>query len=450
MSPLSTPMLAMRSWLPDGRALPDADWAARHRVMRWVLAAHVPAVVAYAVLTGNTPLHALVEASPAAVLLLVAWRARSRLVSSLGVALGLITCSAVFVHLSGGLIEWHFHYFVTLALVALYQEWRVYALALVFVVVQHALGSWLRFNDVYNHGNGELWWALVHGAFVLAASACHVASWRFHEIANERAESYRRELHDGEQSVMSLAAQAAEIRSDLIASASHEFRSPLTAIKGAATTLERYGERLSADERVALLASITDRSDRLSRLLESMLIASQVEPADGTAVTSLGTVLAETVGSLPPEHRAAVRLTFRPDLTVSCSHIALRQLLERLISAAMSRRAGTDAVRVTAHAAHSDEVVIEVRTPVGGVSADALRGVLDPFWGPASGARGTWAEGLNFYAVRRIAEVHGGSLAVRVVDAAVVMEVRLPQAAPLAPEVPEQVAVMPRSESPVR
>ena len=50
-----------------------------------------------------------------------------------------MTSSALVVHLSDGLIEAHFHFFVMVAVVALYQSWQPYLLALAFVVVHHSV-----------------------------------------------------------------------------------------------------------------------------------------------------------------------------------------------------------------------------------------------------------------------------------------------------------------------
>lgn len=52
---------------------------------------------------------------------------------------GLITASAVLVHLSGGYIELHFHFFVMLIIIALYQEWLPFLLAIAYVAVHHRL-----------------------------------------------------------------------------------------------------------------------------------------------------------------------------------------------------------------------------------------------------------------------------------------------------------------------
>src|SRR5712691_11452750 len=50
-------------------------------------------------------------------------------------AFGLIASSAILVHLSGGYIELHFHFFVMVGLLALYQEWVPFLLAIAFVLL---------------------------------------------------------------------------------------------------------------------------------------------------------------------------------------------------------------------------------------------------------------------------------------------------------------------------
>ena len=414
---------SIRTFLPDGRALPEADWRGRHRVMTVVLAGHLPAIVGYALVTGASPLHALVEMTLPAVLLALALRHHDRRVQSLAVSLGLITCSAVFVHLSDGLIEWHFHYFVTLALVSLYKEWLVYLMALAFVVVQHGLGSWLRFNDVYNHGDGEMWWALVHGGFVLAASACHIAAWRFNETADARAEGYRRELQEGQQSVMAQLQQTAQIRSDLIATASHEFRTPLTVISGAAATLQRHRGVLSEAEQDALLSNISARADRLGLMLESMLIAAQVEPAE-PASTPLATAVDE---QFPAATRGqSLSVDVPEELWVGCGRRPLAQLIARMVdSARLSGDLGAT-IRLRAEAAAGD-VRIVVTVAAAGLDHAGLAGIFEPFRGGTHAVPRSADVGLGLFAVRRIAESHGGTAGVDVKHGELVIEVLLPR-----------------------
>jgi hypothetical protein len=53
--------------------------------------------------------------------------------------MGAMLSSALLVELSGGLIEAHFHFFVMLSLITVYQDWLTFLLAAAFVVVEHAV-----------------------------------------------------------------------------------------------------------------------------------------------------------------------------------------------------------------------------------------------------------------------------------------------------------------------
>jgi methyl-accepting chemotaxis protein len=66
----------------------------------------------------------------------IATRARGRRVQAVAASLGLITSSAVVVHLSGGYIEAHFHFFVVTAVIALYQDWIPFLTSIAFVAAR--------------------------------------------------------------------------------------------------------------------------------------------------------------------------------------------------------------------------------------------------------------------------------------------------------------------------
>lgn len=73
-----------------------------------------------------------------------AWRAA--LVGS-----ALISSSAILVHLLGGYIELHFHFFVMLTFLALYQDWVPFGLSILYVAVHHGVVGVLWPTEVYNH-----------------------------------------------------------------------------------------------------------------------------------------------------------------------------------------------------------------------------------------------------------------------------------------------------------
>src|SRR5687767_14284108 len=173
------------SWLPKGTALPDEIWAQRHRSILRLLWLHVPIVFVFALARGETPLHGAVETAGIAVFAAAADVLRhQRRQATVVTALGLLTSSAVLVHLSGGTIEMHFHYFVMVGVITLYQDWWPFLVAIGYVVVQHGVAGWADPSAVYNHAAAvdHPWrWAGVHGAFILAMSVAGIASWRLNE-----------------------------------------------------------------------------------------------------------------------------------------------------------------------------------------------------------------------------------------------------------------------------
>ena len=157
----------------------------RHRAIVSVLWAHGPALLIFGLLRGYAPAHVVLDVAP--VLGLAALASSTRLPPRWQMAaasLGLATCSAMLVHLWGGRIEAHFHFFVMIGLLTLYQDWLPFGLAIAYVVGHHGLLGVLDSRSVYDHADAaeHPWrWALIHGAFVLAASVTHIASWRTNE-----------------------------------------------------------------------------------------------------------------------------------------------------------------------------------------------------------------------------------------------------------------------------
>jgi len=171
--------------LPKGQLLPDRSWEERHRWIVALVAAHAIALGVFGVVRGYGVVHSLVEASVIAAAALVASSPHlGRGLRSVSASFGLVTSSALLVHLWAGQIEAHFHFFFVVAVLTLYQDWLPFLLAIGYVVLHHgALGA-LDPGSVYNHpaAVAHPWrWALVHGLFVLATSAANVVAWRVNE-----------------------------------------------------------------------------------------------------------------------------------------------------------------------------------------------------------------------------------------------------------------------------
>jgi diguanylate cyclase (GGDEF)-like protein len=175
-----------RPWfLPEGRQLSDEAWRERHRGITAVLWLHVPVLYVYGLMRGFSATAVLIQVSILALpATLAMWVALSRNIRSACTSAGLVMGASVMVHLSGGSIEAYFQFFVVLALLSLYQAWLPFLFALVYVVGEHGVVGMMSPQSLYNNPSDiENPWrfALIHGAFVLAAATANVLSWRLTE-----------------------------------------------------------------------------------------------------------------------------------------------------------------------------------------------------------------------------------------------------------------------------
>jgi diguanylate cyclase (GGDEF)-like protein/PAS domain S-box-containing protein len=171
----------VRSALPRGQTLPDEVWRRRHRALLLLLWVHAGGIPIYALLEGFSAYHALADGVPVAAFAAAATLVKDRRAGELLVSLGLLTASAVIVHTSGGYIEAHFHFFVVIVILTVYEDWLPFLMAGAYVVLHHGVVGVVEREAVYNHGGNPWYWALIHGGFVTAAGAAAVVSWRLNE-----------------------------------------------------------------------------------------------------------------------------------------------------------------------------------------------------------------------------------------------------------------------------
>jgi diguanylate cyclase (GGDEF)-like protein len=171
--------------LPQGQLLPEQSWRRRHNCIVGLLWLHVVGLFWFGLVEGLGVVSSMTSVLiVAAAAVLASIDVLGRRARSLAASFGLVTCSALLVYMWGGVIEAHFHFFVVLSILVLYQDWAPFLLALAYVVVHHGLLGAIEPHAVYNHPSAVAhpWrWAVIHGAFVLAASAANLVSWRANE-----------------------------------------------------------------------------------------------------------------------------------------------------------------------------------------------------------------------------------------------------------------------------
>ncbi|HSK98174.1 MAG TPA: hypothetical protein VK891_16225, partial [Euzebyales bacterium] len=158
------------TWLPRGIPLSDEAWNVRHRVLLGFLWAHVPVLLILAIANGSDLPHALLEVSPVIAFAALPRAFRSRGWRESSVSLGLLSATYVLIHVTGGVTEAHFHFFIALPAVALYQRWTPYLLALATVVVHHFTMSALAPDLIFGHPAAvanPFVWTIIHAVFVI-------------------------------------------------------------------------------------------------------------------------------------------------------------------------------------------------------------------------------------------------------------------------------------------
>ncbi len=269
--------------LPSGGALPDDAWRNRRAFLLGLVWFHAAVIALVGPVLGyswerswpaffhdGTVLHTVGEGLiVAAFALLASWRRAGRTFQASAIALGLMSSSAILVHLSGGYIELHFHFFVMLAFLALLQDWMPFLLAIAYVAVHHGIvgASWP--EEVFNHpaAIAAPWtWAGIHAFFILGSSVAGIAAWRFNEVATAKIKAQSEEL----ESVNTLQA-------DFVAMVAHDLRSPLGNVMAAASMLHNGILGPVSEEQIHWLDKIEASSKSMVSLINDFLDISKME-----------------------------------------------------------------------------------------------------------------------------------------------------------------------------
>lgn len=217
-------------------------------------------------------------------------------------------------------------------------------------------------------------------------------------------------------------AQLQAVRNALLAAISHDYRTPLASIMGAASSLQEQGERMDADQRQRLAAGIVEESERLARLTDNTL---QLARLDAPAVTLrcdwesteelVGAVL-RRIRRRPDGSR--VQVWVEPNLPLLwCDALLVSQLLDNLLDNGLKYSPADTLVAL--HAKCENEfLVLTVSDRGPGIATSwqekvfevFQRGELPPSTSNSDVDRGA---GVGLAVCRAIARAHHGELLLR-------------------------------------
>ena len=209
-------------------------------------------------------------------------------------------------------------------------------------------------------------------------------------------------------------ARLSQLRADFVSLVSHELRSPMAAVIGAARTLQDRWRMLTPAQRESFLALIGDETSRLAELVGDVLDTSRIEAGTFSyrfEEVDLRRVVDEAVEAAAlAQQEVPVLASVQGTLpAVRGDHARLRQVLGNLIENAVKYSPEGGEVRVSAAAADG-AVRIAVRDAGPGIPQEHQRQIFEKF-GRADVEGGSKpGTGLGLFIARSIAEAHGGAL----------------------------------------
>jgi two-component system, OmpR family, phosphate regulon sensor histidine kinase PhoR len=209
-----------------------------------------------------------------------------------------------------------------------------------------------------------------------------------------------------------------QLKADFIATVSHELRTPLAAVHGAAQTLNREDVVVGGDVFRQLLNLISEQSQRLSKLVEDILLASRVDsPALEIATEQVDvTSLAAEVIATARIHAAeglTLELVAPPSLpTARADRDKLRQILTNLVANAVKYSPAGGRIEVEPQV-RDEHVDIVVRDEGIGIAPAEQRLIFEKFYRvDANMTQGVSGSGLGLYICRELLHRMGGRIAV--------------------------------------
>ncbi|WP_064120273.1 sensor histidine kinase [Pseudomonas fluorescens] len=207
-----------------------------------------------------------------------------------------------------------------------------------------------------------------------------------------------------------------QLRSALLASVSHDLRTPLTAMRGSIDSLLALGEAIPLEDRRELLEGTRDEAERLDRYIQNLLDMTRlghgalklardwVSPADivGSSLNRLRAVLAPL----------QVSTDVAAELPLLFVHAALiEQALVNVLENAARFSPAHGRLQLNA-GANDEEIFFSVSDEGPGIPEDERAKIFDMFYTAARGDRGGQGTGLGLAICQGMVGAHGGRISV--------------------------------------
>ncbi len=232
-------------------------------------------------------------------------------------------------------------------------------------------------------------------------------------LASQAGIAFERARLSDQARAAALKARTEELRSSLLATVSHDLRTPLGTITGAATTLRAAGDRLPPGEATELLDSIVDEAERLERLVGNLLDMTRLESGD-LSVKREWVPVDEIIGAALTRTDAAlagrpVGVKIEDDISlIAVDPVLVQQVFVNLLENAAKYTPPGSPIDFEAYSAEG-AVVIDVLDRGPGLPEGSRQRVFEKFE-RGEQASAVVGSGLGLAICRGITLAHGGTL----------------------------------------
>ncbi len=231
-----------------------------------------------------------------------------------------------------------------------------------------------------------------------------------------------------------------QAHADFVSTVSHEFRTPLTSIKGFADTLLRYGTNLDTEQQKRFISIIKHQADRLTRLVENLLTVSKIGAQRNDVIfrpigvkRSIERIVQSIEAKLPEPRRFKIEIPENlPEVWADPDKF--EQVLMNLIDngAKYSYPHSEVTIRAFVQPEHPDQIQIDVSDQGVGIPEEHLPNIFNKFSridNPLT--REVEGTGLGLYITKSLTHAMGGQISVvSTLDKGSTFTVVLPVASP--------------------
>jgi two-component system sensor histidine kinase KdpD len=210
------------------------------------------------------------------------------------------------------------------------------------------------------------------------------------------------------------AAETDRLRSALLTSISHDLKTPLAAVLGAASALRDLGTSLDDVAKADLLSTIVEESERLNRFIANLLDMTKLESgavAPNAALHDIGEIVGsalERASKVLARHR--VEVDIHPDLPmVMVDAVLLEQALFNLLDNAAKYARTETTIRVQGWR-DKDSIQLQVLDEGSGIPPEELKRIFDKFYRAKKGDQVRAGTGLGLAISRGFVEAMQGTI----------------------------------------